>query len=481
MAGDTVMGPTDLMKNNKRRASLRLVLFCLMPAASVGADISGGIRVGASHTDNVFLATSPNEIDDVVYQASPWLSLVHESPQLDANAEYAFDWYRYSDLKTTSNYHRGEVSLTGRTWEDSLSAELGVRRSQVLSDPDDVIPSGRLPLSRNLIDEDEWWFNPRLSRSLGRDVTLDANYRYSRVQFDDSLTQDSTYQTGDFGLENYNAGQGLTWAFRYNWRRSEYEVSPTWENQRATAELGFWANAEIRVFGAGGKESSWDNPFDSALDDSFWEAGFAYSPSDKFSAEFAVGERSFGSSWRGRLDYTFRRGNTSLSYNESPTTIGFDRNGRRRSVIDADNLDDFLDRPGSAERYISKRFSWDLNLEFRRTGFSLSVFDEDRSDRFFADGTSADGQSQTGVRANFTWQAGVRTEFAISGSLADRQLGADNESRFIGTKLNVNYRLGTHSVLSFGYDYSEEEPRGESSTSRDYVANIFSVFFTYSM
>ena len=169
------------------------------------------------------------------------------------------------------------------------------------------------------------------------------------------------------------------------------------------------------------------------MDDSFWEAGFAYSPSDKLSAEFAAGERSFGSSWRGRLDYTFRRGSTSLSYDESPTTTGFDRIGGTRSILDADNLDDFLNRPGSAERYISKRFNWDLNLEFRRTGFTLSVFDEDRSDRFSADGTLVDDQSQTGVRANFTWQAGVRTEFAVSGSLVDQETG-------VGQQIGVRQR-----------------------------------------
>ena len=39
-------------------------------------------------------------------------------------------------------------------------------------------------------------------------------------------------------------GQGLTWALRYDWRRSEYEISAPWENQQATAELGFWVNSQ---------------------------------------------------------------------------------------------------------------------------------------------------------------------------------------------------------------------------------------------
>ena len=475
------MDPTVLTKNNNSLAGVSLALFCLLPQISVGAEVGAGIRVGASYSDNVFLGPSSNSVDEVIYQATPSLSFVHQTPQLDVNAEYAFDWYRYSDLKTTSNYHRGEARVVGRAWEDSLSAELGARRSQTLSDPEDVIPSGSLPLSGNLVDQDEWWFGPRLSRSLGSVVTLDAGYRYSRIQFDDSLSQDITYHTGNFGLENYSAGQGLTWALRYDWRRSEYEVSAPWENQKATAELGIWVNSKARVFGAGGKESSWDNPFDPAMDDSFWEAGFAYSPSDNLSAEFAGGERTFGSSWRGRVDYTFRRGSTSLSYSESPTTTDFSRAGRPASLPDTDNLDDFLNRPGSAERYISNRLSWDLNLEFRRTGFTLSVFDEDRSDRFLADGTPVEDVSQTGVRANFTWQAGVRTTFSVFGSLVDRETGADSKSEFASTGLNATYRLGTRSDLSLSYNYSEQQPRGQNSSSRDYVANVVSLFFSYSM
>ena len=36
----------------------------------------------------------------------------------------------------------------------------------------------------------------------------------------------------------YAAGRGLTWALEYDWRRTEYEISPPWEHQRAWAELG---------------------------------------------------------------------------------------------------------------------------------------------------------------------------------------------------------------------------------------------------
>jgi len=472
---------TDSTKSSKYSTVLGFVLLFSLSSLSWGAEIGGGISVGASRTDNVFLATSPDEIDDIVYQASPFFNFLHESPQLDANVRYTFDWYRYADLDTTSKYHRGEASLTSRVWQNSLTTTIGIRRRQTLNDPDDVIPPGNMPLSGNLIDQDELWFNPNLNRRLGGTIALNAGYTYSKVRFNNTMAQGNVNQLANLAVDNYSIGRGLTWALRYNWRRTDYDVSAPWEYQQAMGELGFWVNASTRVFGSGGKESAWDNPFDPALTDPFWEAGFAYSPNENLTAEFAVGERSFGSSWRGRLDYTFRRGSTSLSYNETPTTTGYNRSGGARSTLDPDDLDEFLDRPGNAERFISSRLQWMLNLTFRRAGFDLSVFDEDRTGRISAEGVPGEDQSQTGVTANFAWQAGVRTEFVIFGSIINRETGSMSRSRYAGAGLNVNYRLGTRSSVSLGYRYDEQEPRGEVATSRDYVANVVSLFYKYSM
>ena len=177
-------------------------------------------------------------------------------------------------METTSKYHRGEASLLGRTWGDSLTAEIGVRRGQVLSDPDQVIPPGRLPLSGNLTDQDELWVNPRLNRTFGGAVTLNADYRYSDISYEDVLAQQNKNQQGSFSLDNYVAGEGLTWALRYNWRRTEYELTAPWENQQASVELGFWVDRNTRIFGVTGKETAWDDPLDPSMVDPFWEAGF---------------------------------------------------------------------------------------------------------------------------------------------------------------------------------------------------------------
>lgn len=461
------------------RLALGLLVAAFVPA--YGAEIEGGLQIGLSRTDNALLATSPNAVDDLVYSVSPFLDFTHESPRLDAYLNYRFDWYRYDDLAITSSYHMGEASLTPKFWQEALELEFGARRNQVLRDPGGNIPPGSLPISGNLLDRDEIYANPRLEKKLGGSITANADYRYSDGRYDDELTQDDTSQHGQFTLENYDRGQGMTWALRYDWRKTEYEFSPAWEYQRVGAELGFWVNSAMRLFAEGGEESPWDDPFNADLEEGFWEAGFAFKGSQDLSIELAAGERSFGTSWRGNVDYTFRRGHTLLSYSESPTTTGFNQSGRQRIAFDSEQLDDFLDTPGLAERYLSKRLQWELNVEFRRTGMTFSLFDEDRIDRVLADGTPVEDEAQRGARLALSWKVGVRTEITGSGSIIRRELAEASSSDFYTVGLDANYRLGNHSQLTLAYSYTEQQPKGLNAQAQDYVANVVSLLFVYSM
>ncbi len=464
--------------DKQRRLALTLAVpVCLFASAIAhGADVEFGVRVGVSYSDNVFLDVSPGEIDDIVFRASPSITVIHESPTLDADLRYRFDWFKYDDIDATQSYHMGEGSITGKLFDEALQLEIGAIRMQTIRDQESSIPLDRLPLTGNLVDRDEVYANPRLETRLGRSVTLNAGYRYAEGSYDDPLIQDDDNHQATLSFDNYDAGSGLTWALRYDGRKTEYEVSRAWEYRIATAELGFWTGPNLRLFGSGGKESSWDDPFNPDLEDSFWEAGFAYRSGENMSAEFAAGERSFGTSWRGNLEYAFSRGTTSLSYAESPTTTGFNQSGGRRNVIDPDNLDEFLDVPGAAERYLAKRFDWDLRVNLRRTTFSLAVFDEDRSGRIQADGTPLADQAQRGGSVSLTWQAGARTEFVVAGSIVRRDAGSAGDSDYRMAGLGANYRLGQRTQLSLDYAYTEQQPDESGLSFADYKSNVISLF-----
>jgi uncharacterized protein (PEP-CTERM system associated) len=485
------MAITALMSRNKGVPRVQLtgaicsvsILFCSQSFAQ-GAEFEGGIRAGVRNTDNVFLVASPDEMDDTIYQVSPYLNLTYENQRVNASVSYQFDWYDYSDLGESNEFHRYDATFSGDLVQDTLYLDLGASRSQSAVNPDSLIPPGSLPGFGNVGDRDTYSYSPRFEKTFGRAVTVNANYRYEDVSYDESDfedvgdIQDNVNESARFEIQNYKRQEGLTWAARYEWDETEYDRSLPWEYKKASAELGFWTNSNTRIFASGGQESAWDDPVDRSLQDGFWEAGFAYNNGDKLNAEFAAGERSFGSSWRGRLDFAFRRGELSVDYAETPTTTGRDQYARG-NLVNPEEPNDFLARPGTSERYILKRGQASVNFEFRRTALGFTVFDEERTGRFRDDGTPLGDESQNGVSMTFSWRLGAKTELSASGSINSREFEDMGSSDWMTANLSASYQLGPSLGLSLAYDYSEQDPE-TGSTGRDYVSNIVSLYLSYS-
>ena len=150
----------------------------------------------------------------------------------------------------------------------------------------------------------------------------------------------------------------------------------------------------------------------------------------------------------------------------------------RGGLVDPDEPDDFLDRPGSAERFISKRLDWRLAFELRRVKISLVVFDEDRSGRTSANGDPFPDQKQSGATAGLEWQLGARTDLSISGGFSNRQEEGFADTDFLSASAELGYQIGRKSQLSLQYSHNDEQPNLQTS-GRDYVANTVTLFFTY--
>jgi hypothetical protein len=252
-----------------------------------------------------------------------------------------------------------------------------------------------------------------------------------------------------------------------------------WEYQQASLELGFWANESARIFASGGEESAWDDPVDRSLQDPFWEAGFAYKSGDRINAEFAIGERSFGDSWRADLTWKFRRGNTRFTYSETPTTTGNSR-FNQGGLSDPDEPNDFLDRPGTAERFISKRLQWSLTIDLRKTNLLIVVFDEDRSGRTDANGDPLPDEEQLGGNIGLKRNLGTRMDLQLSALLLNRKTAGIGDTDYLSASAELGYKVGKKSRISLRYSHSDEQPNLPNS-GQDYVANIVTLFFTYTL
>jgi len=486
MAITVAMASIPNLKKTSRNLSVFGVAIGLtaVAASEARAEFNAGISLGLSRTDNVFLEPTGDEQDDTFYNVSPFVRWSTETPALDGLLDYRYDRYDYQDTDLDQSWHYLNTSLTGKAMEESLRFKVGASRRQVLENPQlDILPGQQL-ISGNLIDLDQLYVEPSFDRTYGRATSLLLRYRYTASEYDleDAQTQDET-QDAQFNLNNYAAGQGLTWSLRYDFIRTEYEDATflPFEYQKGGGELGFWTSDNLRVFAGGGKESQWDEPVDRSPRDPYWEAGFAYRAADRINVEAAAGERSFGESLRASLSYDFRRGSTTLRYREQPTTEGFNRR-RTGDPINPQDPDDFLTNPGLAERFISNRFDWSFTLTGRRTGFRIDAFFEERTGQFAADGTPIDDENQSSVNARFSWEAGTRTEFVLDGTFINREFGEEGEDDLTRGRAAINYRVGSKTTLSLLHEYTKQDSAGQrSGATRDYTANTTSLTVTFSL
>jgi hypothetical protein len=465
----------------RQTLSIRLVILVVLmtQAAAAAAQFEPAIGVGIAYTDNIALTTT-NDMSETIYRLIPSLKYTNERARVSTSIDYVLDGYYYSDFGDSEVYHQFDGDIEAALIPDNLFLHVGATRYQSIIDPDGRIPAGNLPFSTNRVDRDEAFIAPRIEYALSPSITMEGDYRLSWVRYDEtSIDNIDRQHRANFTIENYKRGTGITWAAKYHWRKTEYEMFDPWEHQMAIGELGFWVGNNTRVFAAGGKESAWDMPLDPGLEDSLWEAGFARQIGTSLSAEFAAGERTFGSSLRGDLNWEFKNGNTILQYSETPTTEGQNAFNPGSFRVPDDPYD-YLTRPGSAQRFIRKQFQWNLNFKLRRSDISLMVFDGQRTDRAEADGTLLPDEDQRGATVSFTQRLGARTELGLRGSWVEREVDVDDSSDLIRASVVANYRLGARSQLSLTYAYAEQSDDRVDASTRDYVANTISLFLNWS-
>ena len=122
------MATTDLMNRNRNALRLRFsgpLCFALLVSTgqvyAQGLEFHGGIEVGAQNTDNVYLVSSPDELDETIYQVSPYLDLTFQNQRITTSLSYRFDWYDYSDLDTTNEFHQYDGA--GHGFQDFVNPE----------------------------------------------------------------------------------------------------------------------------------------------------------------------------------------------------------------------------------------------------------------------------------------------------------------------------------------------------------------------
>jgi hypothetical protein len=460
------------------RLALVVGLAWLSPVAADLA-LEPAIAVGVAETDNLTLAPV-NPERQTVYQLIPTLVLDQQSTRMTTDLSLTIEAYRYADRGESDVFQTMTADSELALDLDNFFIDFGASRNQSVLSPEDPIPQSNLPISTNRVDRDDYYFGPRLTYPVGTNGTVSGSYERNLTRYDeDGLTSQSVadydIDTASVGVDNYRKERGLTWAVRYDTEKTDYGVFEPWEYRQATVELGAWVSSGLRVFAAGGKESAWDNPLDPSLEDNFWEVGVTRGIQD-FVLEMAAGERTYGSSARAMIDYTFGRGRSQLRYEEQPTTERNDPSGAGgitlSDLLDG-ALDDLLERPSEAQRFLLNRLDWTLSFDLRRTEIALVLFDETREERFGLDGTQLEDESQQGGSIAVSWRLGTKTSLLVRADKSQREFGSGRRHDIEHVALGAERRLGARTTLALSLIRAEEA--WESGGFSNYEADLISL------
>ena len=433
------------------------------------------VDLGIVYTDNLRLAADGLEESEVVYVVSPTFTLSNEGDRLDADIRYRPEAFFYSDApESDAVFHTADVSLTATLLRDALFVYVSGARFQTTGSPEAGFQNTNLAISGNRVDSTILQFRPYWKQNLGfADVLAEITYTdssYSEGELSQiGVIQDNTERRGRFSLNNHSNQEGVAWGLNYDYRRIEYDQALPFEYQTASADLGYWLNGVTRVFVMGGIETPFDSYFDPSMEDDFWETGFQYTPNQRLDIELAAGQRSYGDTYRARVSYQLRRGQTTLTYDDGAATRG-DIGLNRRPILDTDNLDGLLDRPGDSDRFVRKRGEWQTTVELAKSDLSFRVFSEKRVRRTTDVGDALEDEQLGGVAFRWAWRLGVNSTVGLNADFGRREIETEDSDL---RRIAIDYAFRFSQRLSMVLQAQQTEESGGVSFARDYTENQY--------
>jgi len=465
------------MKAVERCDGALLALRFLVPVCGLAgittahADVTftPSIKAGVAHTDNLTLVAD-NPEPETVYELIPGFNFRETGARISSDVNYSAEAYYYANRRDSSVFQIYNADFKATLDPDNFFLGFGAGRGQAIRDPQEPIPTSNLPITGNRVDRDDYYVGPEFQYRLGANATVHGSYRRNHTTYPGGATvvaggltvaELDTNTTG-FSVDNYRKEHGLTWAANYTSDQTDYGAHlPKWEFRHAAIELGTWVGKGTRLFASAGKESPWDDPTDPTLRDDFYEFGFSKRVGKDFNVDVAGGQRSFGTSRRAAVSYTFLHGQTSLSYTDGPMTMG------RMPT-------DYLTRPGAVERFISRRLDWGLGFRLRRAELSLSIFDETREQRTGITGAPLDNQAQSGGSVVATWHLGPRTGVYVGAATLSQQYSANGRQDLRSGSVGASRTLGARTDLTLDFRHTDSK----SATVQSYVANLTTLLLT---
>ena len=442
----------------------------VLAAADYGADV--GLVTG--YTSNLTLAPSGQEVSQWITSVAPRVFLTSVGGNYEFDLDYELQALIYpEDSKLNETF--SELWTTGML--DLVRNQLFLagfaRATQVNIDPEAKLIDNNYNITGNRSNVFAWQVGPRWDRIWGTNF-VEASFYVGEIQYDDENGQSVATQDGTFrlGTDMQYAGK-LTYEVDYRYKNYDYELTGPFKDQRARLEAGYFTSAFFQLVGIAGIESNIVRN-DGSLDEPYWEAGFRSWFGQNLLAAF-YGQRFYGPTYRVEFERTMPQSRLRISYREIQQT---DESAAIEDLAtdqaaDLDPMQDAtlapnsgLERPGTGDRSLTKRWRLDYRLFSYRSEFRIFGFITDREQISslvtpvppISPGGAVSSDESMGVGIDARWDIGVLTTVRFVGDWVNRKfdtqgLAGGRDSDLFRGDVELRYQLGAMTDLSarFGY------------------------------
>lgn len=277
------------MQNNDVVAPLRFMAlgltFC-MPAALMAApkwEVTPEITATELYSDNIELEPEAEAEEDFITHVAPKVSLTRQSKRMNFESYYQVDHVVYSDHDDENqSHHEASVETNTELMRDFFFFDvLGKYNQSFLTRRDGGVADKVSGLDNRRTDVGVVQLNPYFDFDLKRTVEVRLGYDYELVEFRNGEADSFSDSKREHITASLNSGVKFVrmywWAdFNKDILTRDQRSNTKRENVDAGLEYNIFDN--LRVSGRAGYENNELEAEQSAVDGSYWSAGFIWSP-----------------------------------------------------------------------------------------------------------------------------------------------------------------------------------------------------------
>ena len=302
--------------------SAALLALFARPALAAKWDIVPSLSIGATYSDNLFLASDELKQGGWVTQATPGISIVGTGPGMRFTANYAPEVIHNARGREATEVHQ-RLNATGHAElaKQLLFVDTGARADQYNVSLLAPLTTSNVNATGNRTTARTFFVTPYLAGDFGSVARGEARFTYSVANSDSTaVLPDSKANRVNLRLASGPAYKRLTWNLAYSKESIKYETQQVTDTEVITASARRLITSTVGLLATAGYES-YDYPvIGQPSKGSTWSAGLDWTPTSRTRLAATAGQRVYGDAYS--LDFRHRTRLTTWSagYSENVTT-----------------------------------------------------------------------------------------------------------------------------------------------------------------